>query len=314
MANKGYGKRHAGDQVPPPESNFAHLSRRAASIAVFICALVEGAAMGVKTLAAHHPDHGQQGCASALRELTYAGHLRRVKEHLALDAGGMRWVTRTYWSPTARSDEWWAEFVRGVKGIDVTAAERDGLAHVSEEPPEQAEAQARGAAPEPAEPARSVAYNTLAQLGDADREMSLSAAECAALEPLAAEWLARGASPERLIRTLTAGLPRPVLSAGALARNRLETKMPPTKTPKDTGRARVTRVVMACMGCDEDERTEPIIDGLCGPCFREFEAELVDGEGRHVPDTFRAVPRQRPMSPADQARVAAGLPPKGAEE
>ncbi|WHM37989.1 hypothetical protein [Streptomyces sp. BPTC-684] len=247
--------------------------------------------MGYKVLAAHHPGHGQQGCRSALNELTVAGHLRRVKEHLTLTNGSMRWVTRTYWTPVARSDEWWAAFVRSVDGIDVTAERRGGLVHVRDEAEEPAPAEPKLPA-QPVEPARSTAYNALAQLGDTDPQMTLSAAECDALEPLAAEWLARGATPEHLIRTLTSGLPQPVRSAGALARNRLETKMPPKKTPKATGRARVTRVIMACMGCDEDERTTSIIDGLCLECFREEQLEPVLPDLRKVPATFLPAHRQ----------------------
>ncbi|MFG2143910.1 hypothetical protein ACGFRG_06870 [Streptomyces sp. NPDC048696] len=290
MANPGYGKRPAGDQDPSVEADFAHLSRRGTHIALFIDALEEGAAMGYKTLAKHHPGHGQQGCRAALKELTRAGHLRRVKEHLTLEDGSMRWVTRTYWSRIARSEAWWAEFVRSVDGIDVTAERRAGLARAraaeaEEEPPS-------AGAPEPAEPARSNAYKTLARLGVVEPQMTLSDAECVALEPLAAEWLTRGATPGHLIRTLTAGLPQPVHSAGALARNRLEKKMPPKKAAKGTGRARVTRVIMACMGCDEDERTSPIVDGLCRECSREEQLEPVLPDGMKVPATFLPASRQ----------------------
>ncbi|MGP9020010.1 hypothetical protein ACT1U9_16625 [Streptomyces sp. BR1] len=284
------------------EADFAHLSRRGTEIARFIDALEEGAAMGYKTLAKHHPGHGQQGCRVALKELSRAGHLRRVKEHLTLEDSSMRWVTRTYWSRIARSEAWCAEFVRSVNGIDVTAERRAGFARAraaeeaeaDEEPPSAGTPEhAEPAKPaESAEPARSNAYRTLARLGGAEPQMTLSGAECVALESLAAEWLARGATPEHLIRTLTAGLPQSVHSPGALARNRLEKKMPPKKTPKGKGRARVTRVIMACMLCDEDERTSPIIDGLCPECSREEEPEPVRPDRPRVPATFLPAHRQ----------------------
>ncbi|NJP77954.1 hypothetical protein HCK01_11595, partial [Streptomyces sp. AA8] len=62
--------------------------------------------------------------------------------------------------------------------------------------------------------------------------MTLSAAECQALEALAAQWLDLGAREDEVVRALTAGLPPEVHSAGALARRRLIDKMPPEREPE----------------------------------------------------------------------------------
>ncbi|MCZ4120648.1 hypothetical protein [Streptomyces sp. H39-S7] len=56
-------------------------------------------------------------------------------------------------------------------------------------------------------PARSEAYEALAVLGRTDPRMTLSVTDCAVLEPLAAEWLRRGATRAQLLYALTAGLP-----------------------------------------------------------------------------------------------------------
>ncbi|WP_327268848.1 hypothetical protein OG233_14435 [Streptomyces sp. NBC_01218] len=120
MAKAGYGKRHAPDQAPPHARDFRHLAAREAAIGAYIDRLPEGAAIGYKTLAEELPDYGQQACRSALDRLTREGHLRRIKVHLTGSSGSMQWVTRTYFSRTARNAAWWAQFVRFVRGIDVT--------------------------------------------------------------------------------------------------------------------------------------------------------------------------------------------------
>ncbi|MCX5398610.1 hypothetical protein [Streptomyces sp. NBC_00102] len=120
MAKAGYGKRHAPDQAPPHARDFGHLAPREAAIGAYIDRLPEGAAIGYKVLAEELPDYGQQACRSALDRLTREGHLRRIKVHLTGANGTKHWVTRTYFSRTARNAAWWAEFVRFVRGIDVT--------------------------------------------------------------------------------------------------------------------------------------------------------------------------------------------------
>ncbi|WP_328720336.1 hypothetical protein OHT52_13145 [Streptomyces sp. NBC_00247] len=120
MAKAGYGKRHAPDQAPRHARDFRHLAPREAAIGAYIDRLPEGAAIGYKTLAEELPDYGQQACRSALDRLTREGHLRRIKVHLTGVNGTRHWVTRTYFSRTARNAAWWAELVRFVRGIDVT--------------------------------------------------------------------------------------------------------------------------------------------------------------------------------------------------
>ncbi|RDG36454.1 hypothetical protein DVH02_19875 [Streptomyces corynorhini] len=186
-------------------------------------------------------------------------------------------------------------------------------------PPEQApgafRAEPTAARAEPTaartEPASRPAYRVLARLGRTEPRMTLSAAECAALEALAAEWLARGATPDHITRSLTAGLPQPLHSPGAIARVRLENHMPPL--PSSTSEpAYISRAVMTCISCDSDETTTLLLRGVCVDCREEMEAydaaeetgEIIDA----VPDTFRAVPAKVEVARrADQLRALAGL-------
>ncbi|MFJ2215327.1 hypothetical protein ACIQVO_30250 [Streptomyces sp. NPDC101062] len=328
FANPGYGKRSAPDQRPRGEADFAHLRTREAAIAAYIDRLPEGSAIGYKALAANVADYGQQACGKALRFLSDAGHLRRVKEHLALEDNSFRWVTHTYFSRTARDDEWWQAYVAGLRGIDLTELERQFREGAGSDPapvpepeptpaPAVVSAPAPGPAPAPA-PApestavpASVAYRTLARLGRTEPRMTLSAADCAALEALAAEWLARGATPDHITRSLTAGLPQPLHSPVAIARTRLENKMPPEPS-KASAPAYVTRALMTCITCENDESMTLLVGGVCVECREEMTAyDAAEETGLvidAIPDTFRAVPAQVDVARrADELRAAAGL-------
>ncbi|MET7474998.1 hypothetical protein ABZT17_11650 [Streptomyces sp. NPDC005648] len=325
MAKTGYGKRPAGDEDPHADSDFAHLSPRDREIAVFVDHLDEGHAMGYKAIAAAHPRYGQQAVRSSLGRITLAGHLRWIKEHLTSEDNSMRWVTRTYWSRTSRSAEWWADFARERHGKDVTERYMPGLARVEEEAVAEAEVVAEQPAAEstPDEPSveqPSAAFLTLAELQAFDARMPLSDRDCRALESLAAEWLARGATTYDLTKALTDGLPPVVTNPGGFARNRLESKMPPKAKirQKAARRGRVSRVIMACGLCDADERTTRIVSGLCEECLAEIEAEGPVYVRGAVPETFLPGPRDSGGLPGadevidvtervDALRRAAGL-------
>ncbi|MGZ3116780.1 hypothetical protein [Streptomyces sp. H62] len=328
MANPGYGKRPAGDEDPHADPDFAHLPPREAEIAVFVDHLDDGHAMGHKVLAAQHPRYGQQAMRTSLNRLAVAGHLRWIREHITVEDHTMRWVTRTYWSRTRRSETWWEEFARERNGRIVSADHHPGLAR-TEEPalPEPQAAAQPDPDPDPESASEGgTSYLALAALREADPRMSLSEADCRSLAALAEEWLSRGATPQDITRAVTEGLPATVNNPGGLARNRLENRMPPKKlkirqkaAPR---RARVTRAVICCMSCDADELTTTIKGGMCPDCYAEFEAaEAAEAAGAvepgYVPDTFLAVPDADAVYTwvdvprrAAEVRAAGGLRPR----
>ncbi len=152
MAAPGYGKRAAPGQLPHTAQDFADLPPREAAIAAYIDRLPDGADISVKTLAKELP-YGQCALRTALNRLQDAGHLRRGREHLTADSGTSQWITRTWFSRTARDDTWWARFTRG---------------DVPEEEPDRAR------------PTRSRAHILLAALGRTTPALSLSQAGCVA--------------------------------------------------------------------------------------------------------------------------------------
>ncbi|MFC9911582.1 hypothetical protein [Streptomyces sp. NPDC059862] len=231
MANPGYGKRSAPDQLPRTNHDFAHLPPREAAIAAYIDRLPDGADISVKTLAKQLP-YGQCALRTALNNLQRAGHLRRGRERLA-DSGSQRWITRTWFTRTAHDDAWWAAFTRG----DVPEPEA-----------------------EPRRPTRPRAHILLAALGRTAPALSLSEADCAQLAPLLTEWFARGATDDAVLRALTNGLPTPVHSPAALVRNRLTTKLPPEPAPRPPLR------ILECAECGVPGRPEALPGGVCGAC------------------------------------------------
>ncbi|WP_406252595.1 hypothetical protein OH786_15165 [Streptomyces atratus] len=240
------GNRGAASQLPRTDRDFAHLPAREASIAACIDRLPEGSDISVKTLAKHLP-YGQCALRTALNRLQDAGHLRRGSECVANDEV-LLWVTRTFFSRTARDDEWWAAFTRG----DVPAEQ-------------------------PQRPTRSRAFALLAALGRTAPALTLSAADCAALEPQAVEWIERGATEAELLHALTAGLPTPVHHPPALVRRRLADRMPPeriTPAPRRT----VLRT-LECSECRPPGSAEALIGGRCRPCRGEAVAAPAGPDG-----------------------------------
>ncbi|MFI6936626.1 hypothetical protein [Streptomyces sp. NPDC050287] len=239
MAKPGYGKRSVPDQHPRTAHDFAHLPPREAAIAAYIDRLPEGADISVKTLA-KALTYGQCALRTALNNLQRAGHLRRGREHLTADSGSAHWITRSWFSRTARDDDWWAAFTRG---------------DVPREPQ-----------PVPDRPAqtRSRAHILLAALGREAPALSLSAADCAALAPLVTEWYARGATDTDVLRALTAGLPTPVHHPAALVHRRLTTKLPPQPAPTPPPHPPLR--ILECAKCGIPGRPEALPGGVCATC------------------------------------------------
>ncbi|MFJ3706583.1 MULTISPECIES: MarR family transcriptional regulator [Streptomyces] len=265
MASPGYGKRSAPDQQPRRADDFMLLPLRERNIAGFIDQLPEGAAMDVKGLAKQLPLYGQQAVGSALKALSVAGYLRRVRCLVTGEGGQVRWVFRTFWSRTARDNEWWgalmaAEVRRAAVPEPVVVVSPAAAAVPQQRTPEPDRPVLEGDSP---------AYAALAQLGRSDARLALSAADCAVLEPLAAEWFTRGVDADYLVRALVAGLPARVDSPVGLVRRRLTDKIPPqvsvTPVPPAPGTP-VRRVMMECTKCGVPGRAEALPDGLCRTC------------------------------------------------
>ncbi|MEU9719179.1 hypothetical protein [Streptomyces sp. NPDC047976] len=248
LAKPGYGKIAAPEQAPRTARDFAHLPAREAAVAGYLDRLPDGADVSVKTLAAVLPLWGQCALRTALNRLATAGHLHRVRERLPGPV--TRWVTRTFFSRTARDGAWWARFTQ-----------RDCPAPTAPPPPSPAPP-----APAPAA-APADAYGILASLGRTSPALALSKADCTALAPLLVPWLARGASPDRIRLALTAGLPHPVHHPAALVRKRLESKLPAAPAPADAPAPPPPRA--ECTECRAPGPPTAFTDGRCRACRPE---------------------------------------------
>ncbi|MGW6651773.1 hypothetical protein AMK23_20605 [Streptomyces sp. CB02130] len=285
MAKPGYGKRSAPGQQARTRDDFALLPTRERYVAGFVDHLPDGAVMSIKQLAKQLPLYGQQAISTALNALSVAGHLRRVR--CAVGAGDeMRWAFRTFWSRTARDNEWWTTYL-----ATETASRSAGSPPPAPAPvavpqqrtaPEPTPEPAPVPAPEEPAPATtptapaarpaafSSAYLALAELGRKDIRLALSADDCAALEPQAAEWLARGVTTDYLTAALTAGLPGQVDCPPRFVRRRLTDKIPPqlptAPSPSPSVGTPAPRLLMECTDCGRPGQPEALPDGLCRPC------------------------------------------------
>ncbi|MYY02147.1 MULTISPECIES: hypothetical protein [unclassified Streptomyces] len=275
-ANSGYGKQAVPGQGPSQPADFAALPERERYVAAYVDRLPDGAAMDIKSLAKDLPLYGQMAIGTALRALAVAGHLRRVRRRVDGE-GTCRWVTYTYWSRTARDNEWWITALSGTAAApDADPVDVPPQRPAPERPAERPAPEPPPARPDPAAPL-SVAYLALAGLGRREPRLALSAADCAALEPLAAAWFARGVGVEHLTSALTAGLPEAVRHPLGLVRRRLADKMPP-HLPDATGPASGLRV--ECVECGRPGRADALPDGLCRPC-RISHTPSVTPDGAH---------------------------------
>ncbi|MFJ2849937.1 MarR family transcriptional regulator [Streptomyces rubiginosohelvolus] len=277
MAKPGYGKRSAPGQQARTRDDFALLPTRERYVAGFVDHLPDGASMSVKQLAKQLPLYGQQAISTALKALSVAGHLRRVR--CAVGAGDeTRWVFRTFWSRTARDNEWWTTYLATETATQTAApapppARAEGPA-VAEQAPEPTPVPPQRTPPQApdAEPTQttgpSPAYLALARLGRNDHRLGLSAHDCTTLEPLAAQWLDRGVTTDYLTSTLTAGLPAQIDSPAGLLRRRLIDKLPPRlpATPSTPAGTPTHRLLVECTDCGRPGPPEALPDGLCHPC------------------------------------------------
>ncbi|MFF8500674.1 MarR family transcriptional regulator [Streptomyces anulatus] len=141
MAKTGYGKRSAPDQQARTRDDFALLPTRERYVAGFVDHLPEGAAMSVKTLAKQLPLYGQQAISTALTALSVAGHLRRVRCPVVGAGDETRWVFRTFWSRTARDNEWWNTYLATEQATQTATPAPEGPAPDTTPPPPSAPAE-----------------------------------------------------------------------------------------------------------------------------------------------------------------------------
>lgn len=275
-AHRGYGKRSAPGQRPPGAADFALLPERERYIAGYVDLLPDGAAMDIKSLAKDLPLYGQMAIGTALRALGVAGHLRHVRCRVE-DLGQSRWVTLTFWSRTARDNEWWAahldaESGRAAGATAATAPPPHPVTTEADRPAEPAVAAAvpHQRSPEPAPAgAPSPAYLALARLGRTEPRLALSASDCGTLEDLAAAWFVRGVSADYLTQALVSGLPAQVGSPVGFVRRRLLDKIPALLPDAATSPAPDTparRLLVECTECGRPGPAESLPDGLCRPC------------------------------------------------
>ncbi|MFF5708862.1 helix-turn-helix domain-containing protein [Streptomyces sp. NPDC012756] len=246
--------------APPPASGLVHVNVRhdthyvvagnhlaqhrkltleAKGLALYLQSLPTGASVGIKAIAAAHPN-SELVVARALRQLEAFGYLKRVRERL----------------PDGR-------FVHRTISYNRPGAEPKPARTTTPPPPP-----ARKAPPPPPLPLAErhrAAAALLAELRVHDPRLLLSERDVHRLAPEVTAWLDRGAHPDAVRRTLCADLPDPVAHPAALLTHRLRTLLPPQlptappPTPPSGPR------FIECDDCGHPF-PPPTPDGLCTEC------------------------------------------------
>ncbi|MDQ0776705.1 hypothetical protein QF026_005171 [Streptomyces aurantiacus] len=242
------------------------LSGLAIGLGVHIQSLPTGARVDIKTLAARFPE-GETRIASALRELEAHGYLARTRERLP--SGRVVTHTVSYNQPGATpakppqpqpatppepTPAPAADPAPGPVQPDVeTSPPATPPATPSAAPP----AKFPPAPPGAATPDHRTAADLLARLRHDDPRLLLPQRDVNRLAPAVTAWLDRGAAPEAVRRTLTAGLPEGPLHhpAGLLAHRLAELLPPPLPAVAATLAAVRPLPLQNCDGCDRAFRS-----------------------------------------------------------
>lgn len=215
------------------------LTLTAIGIAVHIQSLPAGARIDIKTLAARFPE-GETRIAAALRELEAHGYLVRTRERL--DSG--RIVTRTVScnqpqtaGSRAQAGPAGRAHARTTRPTQPTPPSPPTRPTPPPPPPPTATVPgpgpgpgidaAPGPCPDPAPGQLRIAATLLADLRRTDARLLLSERDVDRLSPAVVAWLDRGASPDAVRRTLTAGLPCDLARPAGLLAHRLAELLPP---------------------------------------------------------------------------------------
>ncbi|MGW6915994.1 hypothetical protein ACWGB8_19580 [Kitasatospora sp. NPDC054939] len=220
-------------------------------------------------------DSSPQGRAAirrAIKELTQEGHYRVVV--VRLPDGTLRSEVHVYDVPWGGRGGWGAvpgveppEAGGGSAGPRVApeVKDREKEPTLPADPSDLPDRPELPDLPEPPDPPDEGLRGAVAALYRAIRpepRLRIGEAEAAALAPLVARWLERGATGDDLARALLPGLPDFVRSPASLLRSRLERKLPPLKAPPVAEPARPRPVLLECPEC-RDPVPRP---GLCRPC------------------------------------------------
>lgn len=214
------------------------LSAVAIGLAVHIQSLPDGASVTVKALTSRFRE-GELTIRRALNELEAAGYLERRRVAL----GGGRIATRT---------------VSYDKPGCTPAAAPPAPAPRPRAPRRTA---VLPALPPPLQPAADL----LAGLRTHDPRLLLSELDVHRLAPGVGQWLARGAAPDQIVRTLTASLPAdPIRWPARLLEHRLTALLPPPLPPASVPRP-LLAPLESCTGCERAIRTHTP-GALCADC------------------------------------------------
>ncbi|MGW4164314.1 helix-turn-helix domain-containing protein [Streptomyces sp. NPDC004788] len=239
------------------------LSLLAKGLAVYIQSLPAGASVGIKAIAALHPE-SELRIAAALRELEKHGYLKRTRQR--------------------RPD---GTFAQHTISYNRPGAEPEPVPRTPPPPPPEPKPVSKPKPPAPTSLPLSErdrpAAALLTNLRVHEPRLLLGERDIERLAPGVTAWLDRGAAPDAVTRTLCAALPENLAHPAGLLSHRLTALLPPpvAAAPVTAPAAPAARVTLTsprspfeeCADCGRPFRGAPPSDGLCRDC-RHTDAEI----------------------------------------
>ncbi|WP_340376647.1 hypothetical protein U5640_17015 [Streptomyces sp. SS7] len=248
--------------VPNAILQHRKLSLTARGLLGLLLSQPERTAATVKELTADVAE-GQRRVTNAMKELQAAGYIICTREQ----NGRGHWSTAVEVFDVPQSEAPKDETPKSGdpearrSGLNPFGERNQGKNPPTPEPSEEAEKSAAegtgGDAPQSNDEETGRAAGVLNRMGIAVPALALRPSDVLRLAPLAAEWLARGASELQLRNELTDGLPAVVKSPARLVENRLVRKMPPVP---------VVAISLAECGKCFNPLPRGQQTGICGQC------------------------------------------------
>ncbi|MFF6774029.1 helix-turn-helix domain-containing protein [Streptomyces sp. NPDC012637] len=242
------------------------LSLVARGLALYLQSLPAGASVGIKAIAAEVPE-SELRIARAMRELEAHGYLARFRERLP----DGRIVPRTVSYNRPRAERTPSPETPAPKTptpetpTPETPAPETPAPETPVEPPPPPRPPRRPGNPQPPPPApvpeqHRPAADLLARLRLHSPRLLLAGRDIRRLAPAVTTWLERGAHPDAILRTLSAGLPDDLVHPAGLVAHRLAALLPP---PLAAGPP-APDPFQTCDTCDLAFRSPT--PGECGKC------------------------------------------------
>ncbi|MFE2543379.1 hypothetical protein [Actinacidiphila glaucinigra] len=289
-------------QTPNDLIRHPRLNGTAVRLLQWALSLPEGSRETLQSIGEKMPE-GRIALRRARQQLEAEGYVHTCRTQ-SPETG--RWTTRVLVSNVPLRDPAEIEEAFAAPGGSILTAGAPSVRAVGASPKGENKEEENTSHPEPPADESLVARAAAAlqRLGRREARLALGVAEAVRLAPLAARWLANGASELELRTALSSGLPHTVHSPAGFVARRLRDKLPAPRPARDP--AAPAAPLPECPGCGDP--LPPGRTGPCPPCSTAAPAsDAPSGAPRGAALVRAGIVRQRPhVKPSAAADIIYG--------